>query len=226
MSEAYWSPVRLSFQIATISTIIVVLIGIWIGFRMARSNHRFKIVLDTIFLMPMVLPPTVIGFFLIKIFGKNSFVGQAIEGVFGHPIMFTWWAGVIACFVVSFPLMYQSSKAAFEKAHVNLEEAAADLGATRRQTFFQVILPIAKPFLISGAILAFVRGLGEFGATLMFAGNIPGRTQTIPTAIYFAIDSGNTTLSWMLVVTTMLMSFSFLAITQYLTKKPSSRYLS
>ena len=219
MAEAFWSPDRLSLQIASLSTILVVIIGVWIGFRMARSNHRFKIVLDTLFLLPMVLPPTVIGFFLIKIFGKNSWIGVMVEGVFGHPIMFTWWAGVIACFVVSFPLMYQSAKAAFEKAHVNLEEAAADLGATRIQTFFRVILPIARPFLISGAILAFVRGLGEFGATLMFAGNIPGRTQTIPTAIYFAIDGGNTTLAWLLVLTTMLMSFSFLAITQYLTKR-------
>ena len=205
MAEAFWSPVRLSLQIASLSTILVVIIGVWIGFRMARSNHRFKIVLDTLFLLPMVLPPTVIGFFLIKIFGKNSWIGVMVEGVFGHPIMFTWWAGVIACFVVSFPLMYQSAK--------------ADLGATRIQTFFRVILPIARPFLISGAILAFVRGLGEFGATLMFAGNIPGRTQTIPTAIYFAIDGGNTTLAWLLVLTTMLMSFSFLAITQYLTKR-------
>lgn len=224
MNEAYWSPVRLSLQIATISTILVVIIGVWVGFRMARSNHRFKIALDTIFLLPMVLPPTVIGFFLIKIFGKNSFIGRGVETIFGHPIMFTWWAGVIACLVVSFPLMYQSARAAFEKAHVSLEEAAADLGATRFQIFFRVILPIAKPFLISGAILSFVRGLGEFGATLMFAGNIPGRTQTVPTAIYFAIDSGNMTLAWLLVGTTMLMSFTFLAVTQYLTKRPSSKH--
>ena len=158
----------------------------------------------------MVLPPTVIGFFLIIIFGKNSFIGQAIEWLFHQPIIFTWWAAVIASTIVAFPLMYQSAKSGFQGIEREIEEAARVDGANEWIIFFFISIPLAKRALISGIILSFARALGEFGATFMFAGNIPGKTQTIPTAIYIALDSGNMKLAWLWVISIVLISFFML----------------
>ena len=161
-------------------------------------------------MLPMVLPPTVIGFFLIVIFGKNSIAGQAIEWLFKQPIIFTWWAAVIASTVVAFPLMYQSAKSGFQGVNLDIEEAARVDGASEWKVFLFISIPLASKALISGSILSFARALGEFGATLMFAGNIPGETQTIPTAIYIAIDSGNMQMAWLWVISIVIISFVML----------------
>ena len=161
-------------------------------------------------LTAMVLPPTVVGFFLIVIFGKNSPVGQAIEWLFNQPVIFTWWAAVIASSVVAFPLMYQSAKSGFQSVPQDVENAARVDGAGEWKIFLFISVPLASKALISGSILSFARALGEFGATLMFAGNIPGVTQTLPTAIYIAIDSGNMHLAWMWVISIVLLSFFML----------------
>lgn len=218
----FWSPILLSLQVATCATIIVTVFGTIIGRALARSNWRYKILLETFFLLPMVLPPTVIGFFLIVIFGRNSIVGSWFETLFQQSIMFTSAAAIIASTVVAFPLMYQSAKAGFSTTNRIIEDGARDLGANELQVFLHVTLPLAFPSLLSGMILSFVRALGEFGATLMFAGNIPGKTQTIPTAIYMAIDASNMELAWTLVLTTVGMSLLFLLLVQFINKRITS----
>nr|WP_025027128.1 molybdate ABC transporter permease subunit [Caldalkalibacillus mannanilyticus] len=209
-TEYFWSPVLLSLQVASLSLVIVVIVGVMIGRTMAHRSFRGKAVVDTFFLLPLVLPPSVIGFLLIVIFGKNSLVGQWIEWLFQQPIIFTWWAAVIAATVVSFPLMYQSAKTGFESLDRDIENASRVDGANEWKVFFYVALPLSSKAILSGAILSFARALGEFGATLMFAGNIPGKTQTIPTAIYFAMDTGQMHLAWLWVGAIMLISFVML----------------
>ncbi|WP_459503356.1 molybdate ABC transporter permease subunit [Bacillus sp. C1] len=220
--DTLWPPVFLSLRVAGFATIIVMIFGTVIGRVLARSSWRYKVLVETIFLLPMVLPPTVIGFFLIIIFGNNSPIGKWIESLFQQPIMFTSWAAVIASTIVSFPLMYQSAKTGFSIANEQIEDGARDLGANEYQVFLHVTLPLAFPALLSGMILSFVRALGEFGATLMFAGNIPGKTQTIPTAIYMAIDASNMQIAWTLVIITVSMSFIFLLCIQFINKRITS----
>ena len=208
--QEFLSPIWLSIKIATISGVIVILIGTLIGRIFARRSFKGKAVLETILMLPMVLPPTVVGFFLIVIFGKNSMAGQAIEWLFKQPIIFTWLAAVIASIVVAFPLMYQSAKSGFQGVNLDIEEAARVDGANEWRIFLFISIPLASKALISGSILSFARALGEFGATLMFAGNIPGETQTIPSAIYIAIDSGNMKMAWMWVISIVILSFIML----------------
>ncbi|WP_071394876.1 molybdate ABC transporter permease subunit [Bacillus tuaregi] len=208
----FLSPIWLSIKIATISGVIVILLGTWIGRIFARRTFKGKAVLETLLMLPMVLPPTVVGFFLIVIFGKNSWVGQAIEWLFKQPIIFTWYAAVIASIVVAFPLMYQSAKSGFQGVDRDIEDAARVDGANEWRIFLLISVPLASKALISGSILSFARALGEFGATLMFAGNIPGETQTIPTAIYIAIDSGQMGMAWLWVISIVIISFIMLLI--------------
>jgi molybdate transport system permease protein len=148
----------------------------------------------------MVLPPTVLGYGLLILLGKRGLLGRFLLENFNLQIIFTWWAAVFAAAVVSFPLMYQSAKAAFASVDVSLEQAARTLGSSESRVFMRITLPLAYPGLISGLVLAFTRALGEFGATLMVAGNIPGKTQTIPMAIYFAVETGDNILARNLVL--------------------------
>ncbi|WP_407407833.1 molybdate ABC transporter permease subunit [Peribacillus sp.] len=216
MTADFWSPVRLSVQIAGISGILVFIIGIMLARIMAKKRFRGRVILETVFLLPLVLPPSVVGFLLIVFFGKNGTLGQVIEKVFSQPIMFTWWAAVIASTVVAFPLMYQSAKTGFEGIDEEIENAARVDGAGEWKLFLFVSLPLAGKSILTGAILSSARALGEFGATLMFAGNIPGQTQTIPTAIYIAMDSGNMTLAWLWVGVIIAISFIMLFIVTYI----------
>lgn len=213
MSEQFWIPVKLSLQIASVSVIFVLIFGILIAFWMTKSTFRGKTIIETVLLLPLVLPPTVVGFLLIMIFGAQSPVGKWIESIVQHSIMFTWWAALIAAVVVAFPLMYQSLKTGFQAVDNEIESAARMDGASNLKVFLFITLPLSIKPIISGSILAFARALGEFGATFMFAGNIPGRTQTIPIAVYIALDSGNTGLAWMFVITMVLISFMMLLVT-------------
>ncbi|WP_082232713.1 molybdate ABC transporter permease subunit [Halobacillus massiliensis] len=210
MRAEFWSPVQLSLEVASVSIIFVVITGLLFGRLMANKKFRGKAVLETFFLLPLVLPPTVVGFLLIVIFGRNSPFGRFIEWLFNQPVMFTWWAAVIASTVVAFPLMYQSAKTGFESIDQDIENAARVDGAGGIKLFMLVSVPLAIQSIIAGGILSFARALGEFGATLMFAGNIPGRTQTAPTAIYLAIDSGNMHIAWILVACMIGISFIML----------------
>lgn len=208
--EEYLTPVFLSLRVSLISLILVFLCATIIARWMARASFKGKIVVETILMLPLVLPPTVVGFLLIIIFGNNSFIGDFIEWVFNDSVIFTWYAAVLASTVVAFPLMYQSAKAGFLNIDRDIENAAKVDGANSFQTFMKVTIPLSSTALITGALLSFARALGEFGATLMIAGNIPGRTQTLPTAIYVALQSGNMTLAWIWVITIIVISFFML----------------
>ncbi|MGN7297835.1 molybdate ABC transporter permease subunit [Fredinandcohnia aciditolerans] len=217
MELTFWSPIKLSITIAITAGCIVLLLGLIIGKWMAHKQFKGKLFLETLLMLPLVLPPSVVGFLLIVIFGRNSFVGTFLEKLTGQPIMFTWWAAVIASTVVAFPLMYQSVKTGFQTVNTDIEDAARTDGANEFSIFLFISIPLSLKAIVTGFILSFTRALGEFGATLMFAGNIPGKTQTLPTAIYVAIDTGNMELAWLWVLTTVFISFLMLALT-YLIK--------
>lgn len=214
MATDFWSPVLISAEVAAVSGVLAIILGVIIGKGMANKRFKGKAIAETAFLLPLVLPPSVVGFLLIVIFGRNSFAGQFIEFIFKQPVMFTWWAAVIASTVVAFPLMYQSAKTGFEAIDRDIENAARVDGANDIQLFMNITIPLSYKAIISGGILSFARALGEFGATLMFAGNIPGKTQTIPTAIYVAIDSGNMEMAWLWVACMIGISFTMLVFVQ------------
>lgn len=214
MTTDFWSPVRLSIEIASVSGVIVLVLGLWFGKLMAHAKFKGKVLIETLLLLPLVLPPTVVGFLLIILFGKQSLLGQWIEWIFKQPVIFTWWAAVIAAAVVAFPLMYQSSKTGFEAVEKEIEDAARVDGANEWKLFLFVSIPLARKSILSGGILSFARALGEFGATLMFAGNIPGKTQTIPTAIYLALDANNMQLAWLWVLSMVGISLILLVLVQ------------
>jgi len=209
-AEQFIAPVLLSLQVAAIALLIVFVLATAAARFMARAEFRGKVVIETLLMLPLVLPPTVVGFLLIMIFGNNGFIGDLYQALFGDTIIFTWYAAVIASTVVAFPLMYQSAKAGFLNVDADIENAAKVDGANSLQTFIKVTLPLSAGALITGAILSFARAIGEFGATLMVAGNIPGRTQTMPTAIYTALQSGNMALAWAWVITIIVISFLML----------------
>lgn len=186
-----YAPLWLSLKTALIATIIVFLAGTFFGRLLARRQFPGKSAVEAIFLLPLVLPPTVVGFALLYIFGKNGFIGRLLIDWFDFQIVFSWYGVLIAAIVVSFPLMYQSAAAAFQQYDPNLERAAKTMGASRWRVFRTISFPLAWPGLLSGIVLSFARALGEFGATLMVAGFIKGVTDTIPLAIYFAVESGN-----------------------------------
>lgn len=195
-----YSPLWLSLKVAFIATIFTFILGIlaaWLTVKLRRG----KGIVDGLFMLPLVLPPTIVGFFLLIIFGKNSFVGQFLSDI-GAPVVFTWVGAVIASAVVAFPLMYRTARGAFEQLDENLLNAGRTLGMTEWTMFMKIMLPNSIPSIMAGAVLAFARALGEFGATIMLAGNIPGRTQTVSVAIYTAVQAGNWDLAykWMLII--------------------------
>lgn len=198
------------------SVVFVFIFGLLSARFMAKKQFFGKTAAETLLTLPLVLPPTVVGFILIIIFGINSPIGRTVENLFGSTIMFTWWAAVIAASVVAFPLMYQSAKTGFLQVDPGAEEAARVDGANEWKVFWYVTLPLSSRTIVTGLILSFARALGEFGATLMFAGNLPGRTQTAPTAIYMAIESGNLDAAWLWVIAMVGISFLMLLSTSFL----------
>jgi molybdate transport system permease protein len=180
---------------------------------MSRRSFKGKTLLETAFMLPLVLPPTVVGFLLLVVLGRKSWLGRLIEWLFAAPIVFTWWAAVIAATVVAFPLVYQTMKVGFASVDRDLEDAGRSIGANEWQVFRYITLPLTFRSLISAYILGFARSLGEFGATLMIAGNIPGKTQTIPTAIYVAVDAGNAPMAWAWTGSMIVISFLMLLLT-------------
>jgi molybdate transport system permease protein len=215
-----FSPLRLSIEVSLVAEVAIIVLGILAGRWMARKRNTLsKILVETGLMLPLVLPPTVIGFLLILVFGKNGPLGLAIYWVFHQPIIFTFWAAVIAATVVAFPLMFQSVKTGIYAVDQDIEAAARLDGASEWRVFWSVTLPLASRAILTGAILGYARALGEFGATLMFAGNIPTKTQTIPTAIYVALDSGNLRVAWILVLITIVLSFLMLLSTSLFRSK-------
>jgi len=205
-----FSPILLSLKVAGAAVLIVVCSSIPIATLMAKREFVGKNILESILTLPLVLPPSVVGFTLLYAFGKNGPLGIFLEHFFHFKVVFTIWGAIIAAAVVSFPLMYQSVKAAIESVDDKLEKAARTLGAGELKVFFTITIPLAWNGIVAGFVLAFARSLGEFGATLMIAGNIPGKTSTMPLAIYFASESGQTREAWILV--SIMVLFSFLVI--------------
>ncbi len=203
---ADWYPVFLSLRVAIIAVFIVTCLGLPLSRLLARREFYGKDFVEAALTLPLVLPPSVIGYGLLMLIGKNGFLGRFLSEL-GISLIFTWWAAVLASTVVAFPLMYQSAKAAFKSVDENYEKAARTLGAGEWRIFFTVTLPLAWPGIIAGLVLSFARALGEFGATLMVAGNIPGQTQTIPLAIYFAVDAGDNATARTLVAIITIFSF-------------------
>jgi molybdate transport system permease protein len=218
MTDSYLAPLWISCKTVLTTTVITFFIGIFAARWMARYSGKGKSVIDGLFILPLVLPPTVVGFGLLLLFGKNGPLGEFFSW-FGTTIVFSWPATVIAAVIMTFPLMYMSAKAGFEQVDINVENAARTLGAGEWRVFWTVTMPMAWPAVVAATILTFARALGEFGATLMLAGNIPGKTATIPVAIYFAIQGGHNDKALILVAIVLVISFASLAALAYWKRK-------
>jgi molybdate transport system permease protein len=195
-----WFPLWLSLRVAFVSTAIAFGVGLWLAYILANWEFRGKEVLDAAVTLPLVLPPTVLGYYLLVLLAGNSPLGKLWENVFGSPLVFTWKAAVVAALLHALPLLVKSARAALESVDRSLERAARNLGASEWRLFWRVTLPLARRSILAAVALAFARSLGDFGVTLMVAGNIPGRTQTVAVAIYDAVESGNTALARTLVL--------------------------
>jgi molybdate transport system permease protein len=218
--DKVWFPLYITLWIATISSLLVLCSGIIIAYIFARRDFRGKEFAELIITLPLVLPPTVVGYLLVILIGKNGLLGHLIFNFLGTGIMFTWQAAVIAAYTVSLPLMVKTAKAAIEAVDKELEYAAYILGRTELETALEITIPLAKKGIIAGLILSFARAIGEFGATLMLAGNIPGKTNTMSLSIYSAFEAGNNELAQTLVLILIIMSL--LAI--YLTDKLAGKF--
>lgn len=203
-----YTPLFLSLKIAGIATCIVLVFGILFARLLARNQFPGKRIIESILMLPLVLPPTVVGFGLLYLFGKNGPIGGLLLQAFDFQVVFTWIGAVIAATVVAFPLMYQSASAAFQTYDANVENAAYTMGASKWRVFWTISFPLAWPGLLAGLVLTFARALGEFGATLMIAGYIPNKTDTIPLAIYFAVESGDTDKAVFWVISMLIIGFS------------------
>ena len=202
------SPLYISLKTAAAATVVTFFAGIGLAYLVARMKH-FQGLLDAVITLPMVLPPTVVGFFLLLLFGKRGMLGKFLLQ-FDVAFVFTWKAAVTAAVIVSLPLMYRTARGAFELIDKNILYAARTLGVSEWRIFWHVLLPNARQGILAGLVLSFTRSLGEFGATIMVAGNIPGITQTMSTAIYAAVQANDdaTAFAWVLVVVV----FSFLVV--------------
>lgn len=191
MNEAFLTSLALSLKVSVVATICVVLTGLPTAYLLARKNFQGRELLDMVFTLPLVLPPTVTGYYLVLLFGRNGLLGGPLYRATGYNIMFTWQAAALAAFVVALPLMIKTARAAMASVDESLIKASYTLGHTKTATALYVVLPLAAKGIVAGVGLAFARALGEFGATLMLAGNITGRTDTVPLAIYSKAASGD-----------------------------------
>ncbi len=202
-----WFPLWLSLRVALLSTAVALALGLWLSYVLANRDFRGKEILDAAITLPLVLPPTVLGYYLLVLIGRSSWFGRAWEAVFESPLVFTWKAAVIAALLHSLPLLVKSARAALESIDHSYERAARSLGASEWRLFWKVTLPLAQRSILAATALAFARALGDFGVTLMVAGSIPGSTQTAAVAIYDAVESGNST-----VATTLVIAISAIAL--------------
>jgi molybdate transport system permease protein len=200
LSSIDWSPLWLSLRVASIATVLSLGIGLAAGWALTRWQFRGKNLAEALVTAPIVLPPTVLGYYLLVLLGRSSPLGELYESLFGGPLVFTWQAAVAAACLHAIPLLIRSARAAFEGVSRNLENAARSLGASEWRVFFRVTLPLSKGPVAAAAVFAFARALGDFGVTIMIAGNIPGKTQTMAVAIYDAVQSGQSQLAMALVI--------------------------
>jgi molybdate ABC transporter permease protein len=216
------SPLWISLKTAGLATIATFCLGTAAAYGMLGYRGRWKSLIEGVLIAPLILPPTVVGFLLLLLFGKTGPLGNLMQQ-FDFTIIFTWYAAVIAATVVSFPLMYKTALGAFEQIDNSLLQVARTLGASERRVFCRILLPLAIPGLLAGVTLAFARALGEFGATLMLAGNIPGQTQTMPMAIYFAVEAGELSEAWFWASLIMILSLSGLVMINFWQKQDEQK---
>lgn len=211
MHEA-WIALRLTLKIAGFATLINLVLGIALAYLFSRKNFWGKEVLDAILTLPMVMPPTVLGYYLLVVLGQQGVIGQFLKEYFGIHLIFTWQGAVIAASIVSFPLIFKGARAAFESLEPQYEQAAKVLNVSNTAIFFRVTLPLAWRGILAGALLSFARSAGEFGATLMVAGSIQGETQTLSIAVYEAVQAGQDDTANFLVLLTSVVCMSVLLV--------------
>ncbi len=229
LSAEEWLAVALSLRVALVATLVSLPVAIALGYLLARRQFRGKSLLETVLNLPLVLPPVVVGYLLLVAFGRNGFLGRWLEKWFGLQFVFDWKGAALASAVMAFPLAVRAIRVAMAGVDPRLEQAARTLGAGRRETFFRVTLPLARRGVIAGAVLGFARSIGEFGATIMIAGSIPGATQTIPLEIYNLLNSpGGTERAARLVVVSILIAAAALVVSEWFERRgnlvaPSAR---
>ncbi|HEU4594501.1 MAG TPA: molybdate ABC transporter permease subunit [Pyrinomonadaceae bacterium] len=216
MREIDWFPLWLSLRVAFVSTFFVVVVGVALGWLLARKRFFGREALDALVTLPLVLPPTVLGYYLLVVLGRTGPIGSVFESLTGSQLVFTWRGAVVAASVGALPLMVKTARAAIAGVGAELEDAARTLGKSEWQVFRRVTLPLASRGIVAAGVLAFARALGDFGATLMVAGNIPGRTQTAAVAIYDASQTGRDHLALTLVLVLSLVAFSLMYVTNRL----------
>jgi molybdate transport system permease protein len=199
-----WTALALSLKVASCATLVCLVMGVGVGYVLARRRIPGRDLVDALLTLPLVMPPTVLGYYLLVVIGRKGALGAWLHDAFGITLVFTWQGAVIAASLVAFPLTFKSARAAFEAVDRELEEAGRVLGVSEPGIFFRVSLPLAWRGILAGVLLAFARALGEFGATLMVAGSIPGKTQTLSIAVYEAVQAGHDEAAQMLVLITSL----------------------
>jgi molybdate transport system permease protein len=215
--EPAWIALSLSLKVALWATLLDVVFGVALGYLLARARFPGRDMLDAILTLPMVMPPTVLGYYLLVLIGRNGPIGHWLQEHFGINLIFTWQAAVIAAAVVAFPLVLKAARSAFETVDTQLEDAARVLGVSATGVFLRVTLPLAWRGVLAGTLLAFARSMGEFGATLMVAGSIPGKTQTLSIAVYEAVQAGQDDTANLLVVITSVTCVAVLVLANKLT---------
>lgn len=213
---AAWIALALSLKIALCATVFNLILGVGIGYLFARKAVWGRELLDTLLTLPMVMPPTVLGYYLLVVLGKNGFIGQFLQQYLNINLIFTWQGAVVAATVVSFPLVFKPARAAFDSLDPQLEQAGRVLGISNVGVFLRITLPLAWRGILAGVLLAFARSMGEFGATLMVAGSIPGQTQTLSIAVYEAVQAGDDQLANTLVLIISVVCILILLLTSRL----------
>lgn len=208
--DAAWTALALSLKVAGFAVAIDLVLGVAVGYCLARTRFPGRDLLDTILTLPMVLPPTVLGYYLLVVIGRRGWLGGWLHDTFGINLIFSWQGAVLAAAIVAFPLVFKPARAAFESLDSQLEQAGRVLGLSEAAVFFRITLPLAWRSIMAGLLLAFARALGEFGATLMVAGSIPGKTQTLSIAIYEAVQAGQDDTAHFLVMITSIVCVAVL----------------
>lgn len=209
-SQEVLIPLLLTLKVAGWATLLASLFGVAIAFAIARLRFPGREILDAVMTLPMVMPPTVLGYYLLVLVGRRGVIGEWLNDTLGISLIFTWQGAVIAAAVVAFPLVYKAARAAFEGVERQFEQAARVLGKSEFEVFLRVTLPLAWRGILAGSMLAFARAMGEFGATLMVAGSLPGRTQTLSIAVYEAVQAGKDDVANFLVIVTSIVCISIL----------------
>ncbi len=219
LSGVEWTALGISLKVASAALVLMVIPGVPLAWLLARRKFPGRTLLEAAASLPLVLPPVVTGYLLLWALSPSGSMGRGLHRILGFDLVFTWEAATLAAAVVSFPLFLRAMRSAIESVDVNLEEAAANLGASPMRVFWSVTFPLARHGFVAGAILGFSRALGEFGATILVAGNIPGRTQTIPLAIFSLTNTHELSAAWPLVLTVSILSFVLVALADRVIRK-------